>query len=89
MPSNAGKQEVEMPEPLRAKRPKPARWYAEKYGISIRTVQRIAAMPRAEWEANSAARQKPWEAMGMSRATWYRKGKPLQAPANPESEEVT
>ena len=65
-----------MPEPLRTKRPKTARWYADKYGISIRTVQRIAAVPRAEWEANSISRAKPWEALGMSRATWYRKGKP-------------
>jgi hypothetical protein len=24
----------------------------------------------------SISRQKPWEALGMSRATWYRKGKP-------------
>lgn len=65
-----------MPVPLRTKRSKTARWYAEKYGISIRTVQRIAAVPRADWEANSITRAKPWEALGMSRATWYRKGKP-------------
>jgi uncharacterized protein YoaH (UPF0181 family) len=25
-------------------------------------------------------RQKPWEAVGMSRATWYRKGKPTEKP---------
>jgi hypothetical protein len=72
-----------MTEPRRVKRAKTARWYAEKYGISTRTVRRIAAVPRAEWEANSIARAKPWEALGMSRATWYRKGKPLIPPTLP------
>lgn len=33
-------------------------------------------MPRAEYEANSIAKAAPWEALGMSRATWYRRGKP-------------
>jgi hypothetical protein len=69
-----------MPQPLRVKRPESARWYAEKHGISIRTVQRMAAMPRADWEANSLTRSKPWEALGMSRATWYRRGKPPTLP---------
>lgn len=69
-----------MPQPLRVKRPESARWYAEKYGISIRTVQRMAAIPRADWEANSLMHAKPWEALGMSRATWYRKGKPTAQP---------
>jgi hypothetical protein len=31
------------------------------------------ASPRAEYEANSLTRTKPWEAEGMSRRTWYRK----------------
>ncbi len=31
---------------------------------------------RAEYLAQSLMRAKPWEALGMSRATWYRKGKP-------------
>jgi hypothetical protein len=35
------------------------------------------AMPRAEYEAKSLSRTKPWEALGMSRASWYRAGKPL------------
>lgn len=30
------------------------------------------AKPRAEYEANSANRTRPWEAAGMSRRTWYR-----------------
>lgn len=33
-------------------------------------------IPRAEYEQRSASNQKPWEQLGMSRATWYRKGKP-------------
>lgn len=32
--------------------------------------------PRSDYEANSVSRTKPWEAAGMSRATWYRRGKP-------------
>ncbi|KIG47302.1 hypothetical protein PU53_24700, partial [Escherichia coli] len=33
-------------------------------------------LEREAYEANSLSRQKPWEAMGMSRAKWYRLGKP-------------
>lgn len=61
---------------------------AKRLGVNIKTVYKYTALPRAEYEANSLTRSKPWEAVGMSRATWYRKGKPLQAPANPELEEV-
>jgi hypothetical protein len=31
------------------------------------------AKPRTEYEANSVNRTKPWIALGMSRATWYRR----------------
>ncbi|WP_155957889.1 hypothetical protein [Fodinicurvata sediminis] len=37
---------------------------------------------RADYEANSASRQKPWEAHGMSRSTWYKNGlhkRPVEA----------
>jgi ElaB/YqjD/DUF883 family membrane-anchored ribosome-binding protein len=37
------------------------------------------AVERATYEANSLTRQKPWEALGMSRASWYRSGKPTPA----------
>ncbi|MBN9039851.1 MAG: hypothetical protein J0H38_01070 [Rhizobiales bacterium] len=37
------------------------------------------AIPRAEYEANSFSRTKPWEAVGMSERTWRRKGKPTLA----------
>lgn len=42
---------------------------------------------RADYEANSLSKKKPWEAMGMSRAKWYRLGKPSPAPA-PEVRQV-
>lgn len=31
---------------------------------------------RRSYEAESISQKKPWEALGMKRATWYRKGKP-------------
>ncbi len=34
------------------------------------------AVDRKTYESRSAARLRPWEALGMSRATWYRAGKP-------------
>lgn len=38
------------------------------------------AVDRETYEQSSLSRQKPWEALGMSRASWYRAGKPA-APA--------
>lgn len=35
------------------------------------------AKPRATYEAASASRTKPWEAFGISRRTWERRGKPI------------
>lgn len=49
---------------------------AKRLGVNIKTVYKYTAVPREEYEANSISRAKPWEALGMSRATWYRKGKP-------------
>ena len=42
-------------------------------------IQRRAAgiQTRVQWEANSKTHTKPWEVMGLSRATWYRKGCPM------------
>jgi hypothetical protein len=34
------------------------------------------AKPRVEYEANSLSRNEPWKVLGMSRASWYRAGKP-------------
>lgn len=69
-----------MPDIIRKKRPMTARAMAEEYGVSERTVQRIFAEPREQYLANAISRAKPWEALGISRATWYRKGKPKTAP---------
>jgi predicted DNA-binding transcriptional regulator YafY len=58
------------------KRNKTAREIAEKLGVHPRTIVRYIAQPRVAYEANSISRAKPWEAFGISRATWYRRGKP-------------
>ena len=71
-----------------ARRKHTAAELAKKLGCNPRTVRRYMAIPRAQYLAESVSRSKPWEALGMSRATWYRKGKPLKAPANPVLEEV-
>jgi hypothetical protein len=42
--------------------------------------RRSGVKTRAQWIAESNAQTKPWEAMGMSRATWYRKGRPTPKP---------
>lgn len=68
------------------KRRKTAREIAEKVGLSIRTVQRHISRPRAEYLANSITKAEPWVAMGISRATWYRRGKP--AAPGPEETKV-
>lgn len=63
---------------IKKKRPMTARAMAEKFGVSPRTVQRIFSESREEFLAHSINRAKPWEALDMSRATWYRKGKPTK-----------
>jgi predicted DNA-binding transcriptional regulator YafY len=59
-----------------------ARELAEKFGVHPRTVQRYIALPRDQYLAESITRAAPWEALGMSRATWYRKGKPTPISPN-------
>lgn len=51
---------------------------AAKENCNPRTVRRYMALPRAQYLAEAISRAKPWQALGMSRATWYRKGKPQQ-----------
>ena len=81
-----------MAEKRRSARNKTAKEIAAKIGCSERTVRYWWSMPRAEYEANSIARSAPWEAMRMSRATWYRKGKPepkqLEHPAPQDAKEL-
>lgn len=69
-----------MPAKRATSRPETARAIAERVGCSQSTVRRYWALPRAEYLANSTSRAKPWEALGMSRTDWYRKGKPTVKP---------
>lgn len=62
------------------KRKGTARELAEKWGVTPQTVRNYIAIPRAEYEASSIERAKPWEALGMSRASWYGHGKPTEKP---------
>jgi hypothetical protein len=43
------------------------------------------AKPRADHEADSLARTKPWEALGLSRRTWYRRGRPSPGGTGPSA----
>lgn len=62
------------------KRPMTAREAAGKFGTSPRTVRAYIALPREQWLAeHTLARSEPWRALGISRATWYRRGKPMPA----------
>lgn len=69
------------------KRPMKAREAAEKLGKSRSWVCAHWSQDRADYEANSISRAQPWAALGISRATWYRRGKPdPQAQPQRESE---
>lgn len=46
---------------------------AEILHCSKRNARRIQAVPRAQYEANSLSRLKPWEALEISRSTYYRR----------------
>jgi len=48
---------------------------ARKLGCSKRHARRYRSTPREQYEANSLARVKPWEASGISRSKWYRQHK--------------
>lgn len=65
-----------MAEPIRQKRKATAKALAKKWGVTERTIRNYVALRREDYEDNSITRAKPWEALGLSRATWYRHGKP-------------
>ena len=46
---------------------------AERLSVSLRQARSLWAEPRAEFEGRSLARLEPWQAEGISRATWYRR----------------
>lgn len=61
---------------------------AERFGCSIRTVCRAWSQSREDYLAeNTISRDKPWEKLGISRATWYRHGKPM--PTENQSQQET
>lgn len=47
------------------------------------------AVDRETYESRSAARLRPWEALGMSRRSWYRAGKPQPGDAGTGSSPIT
>ncbi|WP_172763577.1 rep protein, partial [Neisseria gonorrhoeae] len=60
---------------------------AKRFGCSTRTVFRAWSQSRADYLAeNSISRDKPWEHFGISRASWYRRGKPMPSETDNQSE---
>ncbi|GFL43020.1 rep protein [Neisseria gonorrhoeae] len=69
------------------KRDGTAKELAKRFGCSTRTVFRAWSQSRADYLAeNSISRDKPWEHFGISRATWYRRGKPMPSETDNQSE---
>ncbi|GFL91385.1 HTH domain-containing protein [Neisseria gonorrhoeae] len=69
------------------KRDVTAKDLAKRFGCSTRTVFRAWSQSRADYLAeNSISRDKPWEHFGISRATWYRRGKPMPSETDNQSE---
>ncbi|RKV83000.1 MAG: rep protein [Neisseria sp.] len=65
-------------QPRKTKRPMTAREMAEKFNVAESTITRWWSQSRADYLAeNTISRDKPWEKLGISRATWYRRGKPM------------
>ncbi|EOG0722957.1 HTH domain-containing protein [Neisseria gonorrhoeae] len=69
------------------KRDVTAKELAKRFGCSTRTVFRAWSQSRADYLAeNSISRDKPWEHFGISRATWYRRGKPMPSETDNQRE---
>ncbi len=69
------------------KRDVTAKELAKRFGCSTRTVFRAWSQSRADYLAEiSISRDKPWEHFGISRATWYRRGKPMPSETDNQSE---
>lgn len=55
-----------------------ARELARRFKCSTRTAVAAWSQSREDYLAeNSISRTKPWKHFGISRATWYRRGKPM------------
>lgn len=73
-------------QPRKTKRSMSAREMAKKFKVSERSVRKWWSQTRADYLAeNSISRDKPWEKLGISRATWYRRGKPMPPEAQGET----
>ena len=48
---------------------------AKKLKVNIKTVYKYTAVPRKQYESSSISHARPWETLGISRATWYRRKK--------------
>ena len=60
------------------KRPMTAYEIAKCFGCTPWIVYNFWFQSREDYLAeNSISRDKPWEKLGISRATWYRRGKPM------------
>jgi hypothetical protein len=70
----------DVPKQKRAKLQKEKRRQRDR---SRKEEQRRAAgaLSRADYLANSFSQARPWEAFGISRRTWERRGKPVREPA--------
>jgi hypothetical protein len=60
-----------MPARESSRRNMPSAELAKVLGISPRRARSYWAEPRADYESQSLCRQRPWEAEGISRSTWY------------------
>jgi hypothetical protein len=62
---------------------KSQRWHERQERARLAKEERrraAGAKARADYEATALSRKKPWAALGMSRASWYRTGKPAVRP---------
>ena len=65
-----------------AKRREKSTELAKRYGVHPVTIRRLVSLPRDQYLAESLSKTQPWKALGISRATWYRRGKPMPESCN-------
>ena len=76
-------------QPRKTKRPMTAREMAKKFNVAESTITRWWSQTRADYPAeNTISRDKPWEKLGISRRTWYYRGKPMPPGATNQQEKI-
>ncbi len=76
-------------QPRKTKRPMTVKEMAAKFKVSERSVVKWWSQTRADYLAeNTISRDKPWEKLGISRATWYRRGKPIPSEKTNQQEKI-